>query len=466
MENNDYSHMRVVLIDDDVMVARSLQAALEDFGFSVRTFNEPLKGLDWITANGVDIVITDIRMPQCDGFEVLKRVKAIDPHCDVIFITAHGQMDIAIRALREGVTDFFEKPFTTAVLCAALERTRRFRSLSQQKEILTDQVTALSHELVYSNKNLILAKSATMKKVAADIVDVAASPATVLIVGESGTGKELVANAIHRASAREKKPFLTLNCPSIPEDLFESEMFGHRRGAYTGAVETRAGYVEAAEGGTLFLDEVGDLPLKSQAKILRFLEQKTYLPIGEHKERVADVRVIAATNQSLEGLVKQKKFREDLYYRLGVCTIKLPPLRERKEDIPLLSLFFTLRFASEMNKPTDGITDEALWLLANHDYPGNIRELRNLIESVVIRCKHPGRLTKEDVAPYMPATPFKADSPSTWATDSLKFEDVERNLYQEALNRTNSNISAAARLLGLSRGKLRRRLTTLKLHYT
>ena len=466
METNDYSHMRVVLIDDDRMVAGSLQSALETFGFAVNAFQDPLKGLDWITQNGVDIVISDIRMPQCDGFEVLKRVKAIDPHCDVIFITAHGQLDIAVRALREGATDFFEKPFTTSVLCAAMERTKRFRSLSQQKEILSDQVNALSHELVYSNRYVMLAKSAAMKQVASDIVDIAAANATVLITGESGTGKELVARAIHRASPREKKPFLTLNCPSVPEDLFESEMFGHRRGAYTGAVETRAGYVEASEGGTLFLDEIGDLPLKSQAKILRFLEQKTYLPIGEHKERVADVRVIAATNQSLDGLVKEKRFREDLFYRLSVCTVRLPPLRERREDIPLLALYFALRFAAEMGKPVEGIDTEALWLLASHDYPGNIRELRNLIESGVIRCKHPGLLVKEDIAPLMPGTATKPDSAPTWPAGSLKFEDVERNLYQEALNRADSNVSAAARLLGLSRGKLRRRLTALKIRHT
>jgi two-component system NtrC family response regulator len=466
MESNDYSHMKVVLIDDDQMVAQSLQSALKEFGFLIVTFNDPRKGLEWIAQNGVDIVLSDIRMPQCDGFEVLKRAKELDPHCDVIFITAHGQMDTAVRALREGATDFFEKPFTMSALCAAMERTKRFRILSQQKEILTDQVSALSHELANRNRSVMLARSEAMKKVAADIVDLAVSNATILIIGESGTGKELVANAIHRASPREKKPFLTLNCPSVPEELFESEMFGHRKGSYTGAVETRSGYVEAAEGGTLFLDEVGDLPLKSQSKILRFLEQKTYLPVGEHKEREADVRVIAATNQSLENLVKEKNFREDLFYRLSVCTIQVPPLRERREDIPLLSLYFVLRFASEMGKAIEGIDNDALWALSNHDYPGNIRELRNIIESSVIRCKHSGMLGKEDLAPLMPTAQNKSPPPPNLITSSLKFEDVERNLYQEALNRTDSNVSAAARILGLSRGKLRRRLSALNLHYT
>ena len=464
MESHDYSHMRVVLIDDDQMVAKSLKIALEDFGFSVAAFEDPLKGLEWIAQHGVDIVISDIRMPQCDGFEVLKRAKELDPSCDVIFITAHGQTETAVRALREGATDYFEKPFTMPALCAAMERTKRFRILTQQKTLLTDQVNALSHELVYRNRTVMLARSDVMKKIAADIVDIAASQATVLIVGETGTGKELVANAIHRASPREKKPFLTLNCPSVPEDLFESEIFGHRRGAYTGAIETRAGYAEAAEGGTLFLDEVSDLPLKSQSKILRFLEQKTYLPVGEHTEREADVRVIAATNQSLERMVAEKKFREDLFYRLSVCTLRLPPLRERKEDIPLLSLYFTLRFASEMGKPIEGLDDEALWALSAHDYPGNIRELRNIIESSVIRCKHSGMLGKDDLIPLMPGAPSHPPSPRAGSEASMKFEDVERNLYQEALNRAGSNVSAAARMLGVSRSKLRRRLTALKLH--
>lgn len=462
LRETDYSHMKVVVIDDDAMVLRSVESALIDFGFSVTAFEEPLKGIDWIAKNGADIVISDIRMPQCDGFEVLKRVKEIDSQCDIIFITAHGQMEIAIRALREGVTDFFEKPFTTSMLRAAIERTKRFRILAQQKKLLTDQVNILSNELLYRNssKNVMLGQSEGMKKLAEKIVDLADSTATVLIMGESGTGKELVANAIHLAGSRREKPFLTLNCPSIPEDLFESEMFGHRRGAFTGAVETRGGYLGAAEGGTIFLDEISDLPMKSQAKILRLLEEKTYLPVGENKEKTTDVRVITATNRSLKELVKEKRFREDLYYRLSVCTIEMPPLRERKDDIPLLALYFTLRFSSEMGKSIDGIDDEALRVLSAFDYPGNIRELRNIIESSIIHCKHSGKLNKEDLPEFI-TTPAGDSGLQTWPIQTIKFVDVERRLYQEALSRAGNNVSAAARLLGLSRGKLRRRLEAL-----
>ncbi|MDD4871023.1 MAG: sigma-54 dependent transcriptional regulator [Kiritimatiellae bacterium] len=470
MENSvadsDVTKMNLVLIDDDAMVLRSLKTALTDFGFTVSTFEEPLKGLEWIEENGADIVISDIRMPSCDGFEVLKRLKEIDPQCDLIFITAHGQMETAIRALREGATDFFEKPFTTFVLRAAIERTRRFRMLSQQKKVLADQLNLLNNELLYRNSShyIMLGQSAGMKNIAKEIVDIANSNATVLIIGESGTGKELVAHAVHQSSPRSKQPFLTINCASIPEDLFESEMFGHRRGSFTGAVETRGGYIEAASGGTLFLDEIGDLPLPAQSKILRLLEQKSYLPIGEHKERTADVRIIAATNQALDCLVKEKKFREDLYYRLTVCNINLPPLRDRKEDIPLLALFFVLQFASEMGKSIEGIDPEAMRILISRDYPGNIRELRNIVESSVIRCRHTGLLRKEDLSEQPSVIKNNGESAkNAWPMETLRLEDVERRLYLEALNRTNNNVSAAARLLGLSRGKFRRRLASLNI---
>ena len=465
-DNSDSSDMRMVVIDDDAMILQSLKTALGDFGFDAKTFQDPLRALEWIKANGVDIVISDICMPGVDGFEVLKRVKDIDPHAHLIFITAHGQLDTAIRALREGATDFFEKPFTISSLRAAIERTSRFRMLTQQKELLSNQLDTLSSELITRGKRqyTMLGQSPAMKALAEQIIDLAASNATVLITGESGTGKELTANAIHASSPRREKPFLAVNCPSIPEDLFESEMFGHRRGSFTGAIESRGGYLKAAEGGTLFLDEVGDLPMRSQAKILRLLEQKTYLPIGEHEERTADVRILAATNQSLESLVKEKKFREDLFYRLSVCSLRQPALRERKADIPLLAVYFTLQFASEMGKAIDGIDDEALSALTVHDYPGNVRELRNAIESSIIHCHHSGLLRKDDMPEFVTRHCDTEPSPAgSWPMETIRLEDVEKRLYTEALNRTANNISAASRLLGLSRGKLRRRLAELKM---
>ncbi|NQT92875.1 MAG: sigma-54-dependent Fis family transcriptional regulator [Lentisphaerae bacterium] len=456
-----YEDMSLVLIDDEPMVLRSLKASLEDLGFSISAFQNPIEGLDWIRDNGADIVVADIFMPECDGFEVLRRLKEIDPDCDLIFITAHGQMDTAIRALREGAADFFEKPFTPVALQAAIERTTRFRILSKQKDLLANQVDLLSGELLSrNNTNVMLGQAPSMKRIAEQIVNVAALPSTVLILGESGTGKELVAHAIHRTSERQDKPFLTLNCASIPEDLFEAEMFGHRRGAFTGAVETRAGYVEASSGGTLFLDEIGDLPMSSQAKILRFLEQRTYLPVGERKERTADVRIIAATNHDLAGLVEEKMFRQDLYYRLNVCTLTCPPLRERKEDVPLLAFYFALQFGAETGKSIEGIDEEAFAFLSDYHYPGNVRELRNIIESSIIHCRHSGMLGHKDLPELVSSANGNADGSSSqpWQDGSLKFEDVERQLYEEALRRTDNNVSGAARILGISRGKLRRRL--------
>jgi DNA-binding NtrC family response regulator len=467
MEAPDYSDMTVVLIDDEPMVLRSLQTSLTELGFSITPFQHPLKALEWIRQNGADIVIADIFMPECDGFEVLRRLKEMDPDCDLIFITAHGHMDIAIRALREGAADFFEKPFTPSALQAAIERTTRFRIIARQKQLLSDKVNVLQDQLMSRTRagGAMLGQSPGMKKVAEEIVNVASTNATVLITGESGTGKELVANALHGASDRKDKPFLTLNCASIPEDLFESEMFGHRRGAFTGAVETRGGYLEAAAGGTLFLDEIGDMPLSSQAKILRMLEHKTYLPVGERKEREVDVRIITATNQDLKSLVEQKRFREDLYYRLNVCTISCPPLRDRKEDLPILALYFALQFASETGKQIEGIEEDAFQALAAYDYPGNIRELRNIVESSIIRCRHSGTLRKEDLPLHSLGAPAARAAPGEWPMPSIRFVDVERRLYEEALGRTGRNVSAAARLLGVSRGKLRRRLGALGIRH-
>jgi DNA-binding NtrC family response regulator len=468
MAELEYSDLKLVVIDNDEMVVKSLTDVLEDFGFKVHAFTLPLKALEWIEKNGADIVVTDIRMPECDGFHVLSRVKEIDPQCAVILITAHGQVDTAVKALRQGAADFFEKPFDIIDLRAAIERTTRFRTLAQERQILGARVDGLSRELSYrkSEQNVMVGQSSAMKEVARNIVDVAASAATVLIIGESGTGKELVANAIQRASARRDKPMLTLNCASIPETLFESEMFGHIRGSFTGATRDKAGYVEAADGGTLFLDEIADLSLGLQGKILRLLEQRTYLSVGSAKERSSDIRLIAATNRPMEELVAEKQFREDLYYRLSVCTIRIPPLRERRDDIPLLAAHLALQCAAQTGKSVDGIDESALRVLNSHDYPGNVRELRNIIENAVIRCPHPGKLTAADLPQRTTKdgqpVPLKSADES-WPIDTLNLEEVERRLYREALRRTDHNVSAAASLVGLSRSKLRRRMSALGL---
>ena len=466
MENIDSEQlqMKMVIVDDDPLMLKNLKNVLIDFGFTVNAFSSPLSALDWVRKHGADMVMTDIVMPKCDGFEVLRQVKDIDPSCEVILLTGHGQIEMAIRALRQGAADFFEKPFDPMDLRAAIERTSRYRMLTQQRNLLSARVDGLSRELHYrkGGSNVMVGSSPGMKEVARNIVDVAASTVTVLIGGESGTGKELVANAIHQTSPRCDKPLFTINCAAIPEALFESEMFGHRRGAFTGATENKTGYAEAADGGTLFLDEIGDLSLSLQAKILRLLEQRSYLPVGATMELTTDIRLIAATNQSLEELVEKKEFRQDLFYRLSVCTINIPPLRDRPTDIPLLAVHLGLQCSSEIGKPIDGIEDDALTQLASYDYPGNVRELRNIIENAVIRCRHGGKLRVEDLPEKVTQAPSASGGTSgDWPLETVVFSEVERALYVEALARTKQNVSAAAQTLGLTRSKLRRRLAAL-----
>lgn len=459
MNSNINKSLKICVIDDDRMVVESLTMVLKELGFEPVGFSVPQEALKWIQNNIPDIAITDIRMPEIDGFAVLKFIKEHSPETNVIFITAHGQLNLAIRALREGATDFIEKPFTPETIQAAIERTKKYHFICKQHELLTQNLEALT-QLISGPNELIIGASKQMQQVAQQIFEVADMSTTVLITGESGTGKELVAKAIHNQSSRRTKPILTINCASIPDELFEAEMFGHRRGAFTGAIESRPGYIQLADGGSLFLDEIGDMPLRAQAKILRFIEDKSYISVGERLPRTSDVRIIAATNQNLEQLVKEKKFREDLYYRLSIYKIEIPPLRERKEDIPLLALYFILKFASEINKPVSGIDEEAIKVLMEYDYPGNVRELRNIIESTVIHLKHPGNITSNDLYPRLPTHP-KKEIKESWPEDILRFDEVERRLYIEALKRTNGNVSQAARLLGLSRGKLRRRIAHL-----
>jgi DNA-binding NtrC family response regulator len=468
MENHDLPSLQIVLIDDDAPVLRSMELIVRQMGHTPKAFTDPNAGLQWLADNGADILLTDICMPECDGFQVLKRVRELPTPCEVIFVTAHANLDLAIRALREGAADFFTKPFGSDALRVAIERTRRFQTLSRQKQILVDRVDTLSRELWARTEGscVLLGQSAAMRRASEEIVDLARTNCTVLIVGESGTGKELAAHAIHRLSDRARRPMLCLNCSAIPGELFESEMFGHRRGAFTGAVETRGGYVEAAAGGTIFLDEIGDLPLGSQAKLLRLLEQRTYLPVGESIERTADVRLVAATNQDLDGAVAAKKFRQDLFYRLNVGRLRLPPLRERPGEIGILAMYFTLKGAEEMGKPVEGISEDALALLTAYDFPGNVRELRNFVESAIIHCKHSGPLTAADFSrtALTEARPDAGsrDAPTSgWPLETLRVQDVERRLYTEALARADHNVSAAAKLIGLSRGKLRRRLSAL-----
>ncbi|MBT3193874.1 MAG: sigma-54-dependent Fis family transcriptional regulator [Verrucomicrobia bacterium] len=462
--NTQRSAFRVVIIDDDPTVLLAATGVLGSLGLEATTFQNPVDALQHIRETGVDIVVSDIYMPDHDGFTVLKELKTNAPGCDVILVTARGDMETAVRALREGATDFVTKPLTAASLRAAFERTRRFHSLSEEKRVLESEVDALKtriQELTRAESTL-LGDSQAMEEVRAQATRVAQVDVTALITGESGTGKELAARFIHEGSPRNEGPFVPVNCASIPAELFESEMFGHRRGAFTGAVDEAKGFVSAAEGGTLFLDEIGDLPAGSQAKILRLLEQRTYTRVGDPTEQQADVRIVAATNQDLVAQVEQNRFRQDLYYRLAVCHIHMPPLRDHKADIPTLALYFALQAASSMGREIERVSTETMQRLLDYGFPGNIRELRNIMERSVIFADHTEELLPEHLPPLEkppPPSP-EGEEPPTVKSD-LNMESVERQLYVEALKRTENNVSAAARVLGISRGKLRRRLAAL-----
>lgn len=455
---------QVALVARDEGTLAHAAADLRALGFEPRTCRTGEDALDWIRAHDTRLAVCDSRLPDMDGLELLDRLRQEGLPCELILVVPDGDTERAIRALREGATDFVEAPITAGALQAVIERTRRFQSLAEEQRLLSGRVHLLSHALHArtAGDSVMVGQSEPMRRVAQEILAVADTTATILVLGESGTGKEVIANAIHQNSARRGGPFLAVNCSSIADNLFESEMFGHRRGAFTGAVETRTGYVEAADGGTLFMDEIGDLPIGSQAKILRLLEQKSYVRVGETTPRAADVRIVAATNQPLEELMRRKAFREDLYYRLSVCTIRLPPLRERREDIPLLADYFVFHFASELGKPIEGLSDDAMDALAHYPFPGNVRELRNIIESSVIRCRHDGLLRAGDLPLH--AAPHAAPvTGPTWPLGSFRFEEVERTLYRAALEETGHNVSAAARLMGIDRSRLRRRMRALEM---
>lgn len=446
--------MDVLLIDDEPGIRHSVGGYLQDIGHNVLFAEEGTKGLSMLDEHSVDILITDVRMPKMDGFEVLQRAKKASPNTEVIMVTAYGDINGAVRAIREGAFDFFTKPVKLRDLSASIERTTRFQTLKAEKEYYKEQLARLDGEI--QNKMglaAIIGESPKIQKVKHDIYQVAqTSTTTVLVQGETGTGKEMVARAIHRESQRASGPFIAVDCSAIPENLIESEFYGHEKGSFTGAQNTKKGHFEVAEGGTIFLDEIGDMDIGTQSRLLRTLEERCVRRVGGHKEIPIDVRVVSATNKDLFKGVEEKTFREDLFYRLNTFTIQLPPLRERPEDIPLLAQHFLTRFAHEMRKPITGLTKEASTRLMSYPFLGNIRELRNMIERGVILCQN-DRLDVEHLQLAPVASSRQTTEPAT-----LNLAIIEENLIRKALDQANGHRGNAAQLLGLSRDALRRRL--------
>ncbi len=435
---------KVLLIDDDASLRRVTEYSLHSAGFNVLSAADGKQGLASFRVDCPEVVITDIQMPGMSGYEVLQQIKNERPETLVIVITAHSSVEKAVEAMKQGAHDYLSKPFSRDELLIVVEKAFELLGLQKENQRLRDE---LEHQVDFSH---MVGISDVMQDVFDVVRRVAPTEASVLITGESGTGKELIARAIHQGGARSKEPFVAINCAAIPATLLESELFGHVRGAFTGAVRDRAGKFEQADGGTLFLDEIGEMPMELQPKLLRVLQEMEVEPLGG-KSRSVNVRIIAATNQDVESALEEGRFREDLYYRLNVIQIELPPLRKRAEDVPLLVKHFLERFKT--NAPVE-ISDAALEGLASYPWPGNVRELQNAVERMVI-LNHGEKLDLH----HLPAKITSAPSSSrgqvvNLPADGYPLETLEKEVVIQALERNDWNQTRAAAFLQVPRHTL------------
>jgi len=429
--------VKILVVDDEAIVRESLSDWLKEAGYQVFMAGSGYEALEIIEKEKPGIMITDLVMPSMDGIELMKKAKAQRPGIEVVIITAYASIPTAITAMKEGAFDYIEKPFCPERVELVVQKLAQHQELVEENFSLRQRL-----EDQYRFENII-AKSAKMQRVIEVIKVVARSSATVLITGESGTGKELVARAIHAQSHRNNKPFIAVSCAALPESLLESELFGHERGSFTGAYAQKKGKFEFADGGTLFLDEIGEMSANIQVHLLRVLEEKEFTRVGGNEPIKVDVRVISATNKDLKKAVEKQEFREDLYYRLNVVNVELPPLRERKEDVPLLAEHFLGKFASENRKDISAFSPGAMEFLLGYDWPGNVRELENAIERAVILAKG-SLITNDDL-------PQENRSPAYLAAPKKNLKEVEEEHILNILRKTGGNYSEAARILGISR---------------
>ncbi len=456
--------LNILILDDEEGIRKELKDFFQLYDYNVFTADLPSTAFDVIQKQHIDIMILDIQLPEMSGIEVLKKVKAMKPEIEVIMITGHGDQNTIIQALRYGAFDFFKKPFRTIEIKTAIERTQKFIDLNKKVKELSDSYSMISDLLQKEIGTIIVGKSQKMKKVMDLVSKVAVCDDTsVLITGESGTGKELIARSIHLLSNRKKTLFYPVNCSAIPENLFESEFFGHKKGAFTGATENKAGWFEIANNGTLFLDEIGDLLLSQQAKFLRVLEEKKIRRIGSHREIDVNVRIISATNKDLEKLSEEGKFRLDLLHRLNSFVINIPPLRERKEDIPPLIEYFTKIFSDKMKKPIKYIEKEVFESLKFYEFKGNIRELKNMIERAII-LSDDGILRLRDF-PIVKSYDKPADM-NIADEEIFDLELTEKKLILKALEKSGYNKTKAAKLLNISWYALNRKIKKHNINIT
>jgi DNA-binding NtrC family response regulator len=465
---------RILIIEDDESVASALHDLVQAEGLTGDMITEPREGLTRAQSNDYEVVVTDLQMPGLDGLEIIEQLQATKPHLPVILITAFHTTEVAIRAIKLGAYDYVLKPIDPPEFLRILKRALESTRLLAKPLAMGEAATAASAEA-------IIGKSRVMQTVYKEIGRTAAMPVTVLIQGETGTGKELVARAIHQHSDRAARPFITVNCAAIPENLLESELFGHEAGAFTGAKNRHIGRFEQANGGTIFLDEIGDMSVSTQVKLLRVLQEKTIQRVGGKETIPVDVRILAATHRNLEEAIDSKEFRLDLFHRLNVAVIYLPPLSQRREDIPELVNYFLTRYSAEFNLERPSIATEAVEFLQQHSWPGNVRELENIVRKTLIASRgYPinlehirGALTKptpprpagdQKLADYVTELLTQAQLGETGNASEVLTEAVERELYGQAIRLANGDQTKAARWLGVSRPTMREKLTRYGLY--
>ncbi|WP_417746611.1 sigma-54-dependent transcriptional regulator [Rosistilla oblonga] len=445
---------RVLVVDDQQSMCELTKAAIEPLGFDVEWFTDPLEAFAAFERSEFDVVLTDMQMKGLNGIDLCQRIVSNRADVPVVVMTAFGSMETAISAIRAGAYDFVTKPLDFEMLALTLGRAVERRDMQQQIRLLSQQVAAARR----GSLDQILGESPVMLRLADQVRQIADSEASVLITGESGSGKEMAAQAIHRLSRRSQHAFVPLNCAALPESLLESELFGHVKGAFTDASTDRQGLFFQADGGTIFLDELGEMPLSMQAKLLRALEQGAARPVGGSTERAFDVRLLTATNRDLEAMVEAGTFREDLFYRINVIQIEMPPLRSRGTDVLILAQHFIDQFAQQANRPIGGLSEAAAQKLVDYNWPGNVRELRNVIQRAVALTRY-DRIAPEDLPEKIRSHRGKqvligGEDPA----ELLPMEAVEARYIQHVLEAVDGNKTTAAKILGFDRKTLYRKL--------